>query len=220
MILDIHSHRQPPYPEGIVSLDALSPLPTAGDSSVAAPDALPGEGQYYSAGIHPWDTDRTPTDEDWKRLETLAADPRVCAIGECGVDLGRGAPLFRQLLVLKRQIELAESVGKPVIFHCVKGADILMGLKSDFQPRQPWIIHGFRGKPALAAQLTDKGFYISLGEKFNPETAASLPEERLLAETDESPLPIREIIARISEAAGRDVLPLIEANIKSIWGWT
>ena len=62
----------------------------------------------------------------------------------------------------------------------------------------PWIIHGFRGKPQLAQQLLNKGFYISLGEKFNPETVSIIPVDRLLFETDESPLNINKIIDNIT----------------------
>jgi TatD DNase family protein len=61
----------------------------------------------------------------------------------------------------------------------------------------PWIIHGFRGKPQLARQLINQGFYISLGELFNPQTATIIPTNRLLFETDESTLDIDTIIERI-----------------------
>lgn len=213
MVLDVHTHREAPYPEGIISLDVLSPLFSGGEDGTE-PLSVLADGQLYSAGIHPWNTERPLTERDWEILEALASDPRVCAIGECGVDLGHGAPLYQQLLVLKRQIELAEKMRKPMVFHCVKSADILMGLKRDFNPRQPWIVHGFRGKPALAAQLTEKGFYLSFGEKFNPDTVSVTNPERILAETDESLLPIEEIIARLSEAAGYELLPRIEENIR------
>ena len=61
----------------------------------------------------------------------------------------------------------------------------------------PWIIHGFRGKPQLAQQLLNNGFYISLGEHFNPQTVTIIPTNRLLFETDESTLDINTIIENI-----------------------
>lgn len=202
MILDIHSHRAAPYKEGIISLGNLEePLV---------------EGQYYSAGIHPWNTAEEITDETWTRLDTLAEDPRVVMIGECGIDIGKGGPMFRQLQILKRQIDLSERLRKPLILHCVKAADVILGLKADLQPSQPWIIHGFRGKPALTKQLTDKGIYLSFGEKFNPETVMQMPAEMILAETDESILTIEEIIGSLSQAANRDLLPEIEQNIVTL----
>ena len=39
----------------------------------------------------------------------------------------------------------------------------------------------------------EQGFYLSFGQKFQPETLRYVPEDRLLLETDESLLPIREI---------------------------
>lgn len=197
MILDIHSHRPAPYPEGVVCLgDFDAPLVV---------------GQAYSVGIHPWETVSPVSPARWERLEALAADPGVVAIGECGVDLLKGGPLFRQLEVLRRQIELSERLEKPMVLHCVKGADIIMGLKRDLQPAMPWVIHGFRGKPELARQLTSKGILLSFGEKFNPAAVMAVPAGMLLAETDESILTITEIIGSLSRAANRDLTPEIAA---------
>lgn len=198
MILDIHTHRPAPYPDGVVSLRNF--------------DVNPVEGQLYSAGIHPWDTVDVPGDDTFARLEKLAREKQVVMIGECGVDPAKGAPLFRQLQILKRQIDLSERLNKPLLLHCVKSADIIMGLKRDLNPRQPWIIHGFRGKPEQARQLTGKGIYLSFGEKFNPATVISMPDDMILAETDESLLSITEIIETLSRAAGRDLSSAIAAN--------
>lgn len=199
MILDIHTHRPAPYPCGIISIG----VPDARDLA---------EGQLYSAGIHPWDTEGESDGALFSRLEALAADPRVAAIGECGVDLLKGGPMYRQLQVLKRQIELSEQYGKPLVLHCVKGADIILGLKRDLQPTRQWIIHGFRGKPALGRQLAEKGIMLSFGEKFNPDTLLAVPGDMVLAETDESALPITGIIGALSATAGRDLMPEIAAN--------
>lgn len=201
-LLDIHSHRQAPYPEGVISLRDFNTVLM--------------EGQCYSAGIHPWDTADIDLDQAFSRLEALAAMPRVVAIGECGIDLAKGAPMFRQLQILKRQIDLSESLGKPLVLHCVKSADILLGLKRDLNPTQPWIIHGFRGKPQLARQLTDKGFFLSFGEKFNSDTLLQMPEDRILAETDESVLSITEIIALLNKATSRDLSSAIVANTAAV----
>lgn len=203
MILDIHSHRLPPYPEGIVSLRDIG-------TTLA-------EGQLYSAGIHPWDTPGEVSEETFAGLERLAENPQVVAIGECGVDLLKGAPLFRQLNILKRQVDISEKVRKPLILHCVKGADIILGLRRDLRPAMPWVIHGFRGKPELAAQLLRQGILLSFGEKFNADTLIAMPDDMILAETDESILTIEEIIGALSETTNRDLRPAILSNIASIF---
>lgn len=202
MILDIHSHREAPYPEGVINLRNFD-IPLV-------------ENQLYSAGIHPWDTAGGISDDTFLRLEKLAESDQVVMIGECGVDPAKGGPIFRQLQILKMQIDLSERLRKPLILHCVKSADVIMGLKRDLNPAQPWIIHGFRGKPQQASQLTGKGIYLSFGEKFNPATVLEMPDNMILAETDESILSITEIIGALSEAANRDLAPVIGANAASI----
>ena len=202
--LDIHTHHPAPQPEAVVS--------------VAPGRFSPVGGQLYSVGIHPWDTDREMTPEDWEMLEEIAAKPEVAAIGECGLDKLRGGPLFRQLNVLERQISLSEKLNKPLIIHDVKYHDVITGLKRDLNPRQKWVIHGFRGKPSIAKMMTEVGIYLSFGEKFNPETPAMVPPEFILAETDESPLSIEEIINRLSANMGIDITEVIARNTADFLG--
>ncbi len=161
-----------------------------------------------SVGIHPWDTDKRV---DFELLGTVAALPEVVAIGETGLDKLRGAPLEVQADTFIRHIELSERLHKPLIIHSVKATDLLLEIKRNMKPSQPWAIHGFRGGPQLAAQLLDHGFYLSLGEHFNTATAAIIPDDRLLAETDESTLGIEAIIDRIS--ACRSSRPPVEATL-------
>lgn len=84
-----------------------------------------------------------------------------------------------------------------MILHVVKAFPEIMALRKSLKPTQQWIIHGFRGKPQLAESLLRAGFDISLGEHFNPASAAIIPPSRLFAETDESLLPIEEIVDRM-----------------------
>lgn len=202
MILDIHSHRNPPYPEGVISctLDAFNPIP----------------GQLYSVGVHPWQTNLPDVDVWLERLSQTVTLPEVVAVGEAGIDPGKGAPLFRQLQVFKSQVDISESAGKPLVIHSVKAADIILGLKRDLRPTQPWIIHGFRGKAPTALQFTRAGIYLSFGEKFNPESPKAIPEHMILAETDESDLDIHEIISLISSACEKDITDIIAGNASRI----
>lgn len=204
-ILDIHTHREAPAPEAVVSLRLQ-----CGEGS-EIPELLPE--QAYSAGIHPWDTTREIPESAWERLEELAGRPEVVAIGECGIDLMPGyGPLFRQMQIFRRHVEISESLGKPLIIHDVKAHDIIVGARRDLKPAQPWVIHGFRNKPEVAAMLLRAGCFISFGAEFNPETLLAVPDEAVFAETDESPLPISEIIARISAVKDKDMTDVIAAN--------
>lgn len=202
LCLDIHTHHPAPQPFGIVALaanEAASDFHSVGD-------------QRYSVGVHPWLTAQPIADEIWGELEKLCALPEVVAIGECGIDKLKGGPLFRQINVFKRHIDLSEKLGKPLVIHDVKAHDVIVGLKNDLKPTQNWVIHGFRAKPSVAKMMTDAGIYLSFGEKFNPETPKAVPFNFILAETDESDWSIQEVIANLSLNLGRDITETIAVN--------
>ncbi len=178
------------------------------------------KGYTYSVGIHPWNSLRACT-RDLLMLRALAADPKIVAIGETGLDtLSHNTPSDRhtqpdrlltpsgqpvtptellkiQTELLKIHISLSEELQKPLILHIVKRFPEIIRLKTELRPTQPWIIHGFRGKPQLAKELLRHGFHLSYGDKFNPASVAITPTTRLHIETDTSPLPIKKISASI-----------------------
>lgn len=148
-------------------------------------------GKIYSVGIHPWSV--YDDDTAMSRLVDDVRHPSVVAIGEVGIDKLRGGDLQLQKYRLEQQLDIAREAGKPVIFHVVKAFQELIELNKRMRPSEPWIIHGFRGKPQLAKDLLRAGFYLSFGEHFNVDTVAMMPVDRMLIETDESVLTIEEI---------------------------
>lgn len=201
-LLDCHSHRPAPYPEGIVC---------------AAPkDFHPLPKQTYSLGLHPW-----VVGEEWEKdfnlLAVQARREEVLAIGEAGLDSLRGAPMALQILAFKSQARLAMELGKPLIIHDVKCHEAILAILADLRPENSWIIHGFRGKPQVARMFWARGIYLSFGEKFNSQTVKEIPSQWLLAETDESPLPISSIISSLSKARGEDLSPLIASNMLKLF---
>jgi len=154
---------------------------------------------WYSVGIHPWRTATGIDEELWRRLEQYAADARVAAIGEAGLDALRGGGSSLQEETFLRQVRLSEKVGKPLIVHCVRRYGRLMELRRELCPSQQWIIHGFTGKPGLVRQLLAAGVDISFGERFNPESVAEVPMSRRFYETDISVLPIDVIRGRVNK---------------------
>lgn len=164
LVADIHTHN-PDASDAVINL-----LP----DMQMRPDAL------YSVGWHPWWPD---PDFDW--VSSLAENPQIVIIGECGIDKLKGVgDLSTQIALTQRHALLAERVGKPLLLHIVGAWNEIIALRQEINPSQPWIIHGFRGKPQLAAQLIAAGFHISLGAKFNPRTPAAIPPDRLLHESD------------------------------------
>lgn len=206
-LLDCHTHNPERWRDAIVSCRPGEFARLSADY----PDAV------FSVGVHPWDTvsgDAAGLERSLQILEDIATDPRVVAIGEAGLDGLRGASDDVQEAVLRRQIELSETVGKPLIIHCVRRYDRMLHLQREMHPQQPWIWHGFRGKPELARQIlaASPRNYISLGERFNPLAAATIPYDRLLAETDEIPLPINQIITSIA-AARPEAAPVLAHHL-------
>ena len=192
-VIDIHTHSPHPSTTAITS---LSPWKH---------EAIKDEPGFFSVGIHPWDTPDLPDDWEEKIREALSS-PRVVAVGECGLDRLKGAASERQEEVFRHHIDLSEAAGKPLVIHLVKETDRFIRLLKEADGSQPWIIHGFRGKPQLLRQLlaTPAGhpLHISIGQRFNPDTIRLIPSDRLLIETDESPLPAETILSNVAAARG------------------
>ncbi len=204
MILDCHTHHAYPSPEAIISTSPIGFTPTGV--------------QKWSVGLHPWHlglfcgSDMRIKEEIWIELVAAATTPQVSAIGECGIDIANGGLLATQMLAFRRQALLAERLQKPLIIHSVKAHDIIVGLKKDINPTQPWIIHGFRNKPSITEIYIQNGCFLSFGEKFNAESLRMTPPECIFAETDESSLSIDNIIESLEEARQENLRQQIIQN--------
>ena len=120
---------------------------------------------WYSVGIHPWSTTEAPSQHTLDLLREAMTDPRVVAVGECGLDKLRGGSQQAQEELFKLHVDLSEQYSKPLIIHCVGRYGRLIELHRRIAPRQLWIVHGFTGKPELARQLVAEGFGLSLGAR-------------------------------------------------------
>ncbi len=185
-ILDIHTHR----------LDA-----TGAVISVEPGDFDPQPGRLYSVGIHPW----SPIPQSLEPLTSALAHPQVAAVDETGLDALRGAPLGQQQALLERHIVLARQLGKPVVAHMVRTSQQLVTTwrKMDTQGIA-LIVHGMRGNANVARTLVNAGCYLSYGERFNPDALLATPLDRILAETDESPVSIHDIVATMAHTLALD----------------
>ena len=161
-----------------------------------------------AVGIHPHDAAKVDGD-GWARIIAWAADPRVVAIGETGLDYDRVfSPIPEQLTNLRRNLALALDTGKPAILHCRSrdgrrdAQDALLWELRDagvggpswsaaFGDRPAAIIHSFSGPLDYARSVIDLGLAVSFsglvfrrGEETSGEAAAIVPASRLLVETD------------------------------------
>jgi TatD DNase family protein len=148
---------------------------------------------WATVGIHPHEADQHPH-VDTAKLVDRAHHPRIVGIGETGLDYfydhsdrDRQQSSFRAHLVACRQTQL------PVIVHTRDAeADTLAILEDELgKGAFPGVIHCFTGTGAFADAAIALGFSISISgivtfknAKELQETAARLPRERLLIETD------------------------------------
>jgi TatD DNase family protein len=148
-----------------------------------------------AVGVHPHFS-AVPTAADWDELASLAADRRVVAVGEIGLDFHRDlSPREAQRAALERQLAIAAAVGKPVLVHSrdahdeVRSALLAWDGPGEGVPRG--VLHCFSGDAALAQDLAAAGYLISfaLPVTFSSArgpraAAAALADGTYLVETD------------------------------------
>ena len=208
MYYDIHTHKMGEENETVSIVNC-----EAGDGA----SCFKLQHGYYSLGLHPW----TLKEESWPDrihfLEKNAAGRNIIAIGECGLDKRCGTPCKLQEKAFIAQILVSEKLMKPLIIHCVKAWDEIIAIKKIIQPRQPWLIHGFRGKPQQVELLIKNDLLFSFGEKYNEESLATTPLDRLFLETDNAGCSIQSIYERVAALLKMDLCELqmqIGENVK------
>lgn len=172
--------------------------------------------KYYSVGLHPWYL--SDAEYEIAILEKIIQDSSIIAIGEAGLDFLNGGDHAKQEFYFRKQIDLSEKTGKPLIIHCVKAWDKLISIHKEYTPISQWIIHGFRGKPQQALQLQKQGIKFSFGFNFNSETLHAVSPESIFCETDEYSASVYTIYHKLSEELGLDFIYFakkIEVNVKN-----
>ena len=162
------------------------------DESADAIDLVQHSGLRCTAGVHPHDAAAVPG--DWQvRLQHLASHPRVCAVGETGLDFHRNfSPAHEQREVFAAQIDLAQTLQKPLYVHDRDSQGEVMDLLSAVGPLPPVLIHCFTGSARDLENYLHAGFHIGItGWITDQERGGSLralvpeiPAERLMLETD------------------------------------
>lgn len=216
-LFDLHTHRTENDPTGIVNVDLLKStlsgvLPTKGMER--------RERCFYSAGIHPSTLTEHNAEEQLSSLKRLLEAEALIAIGETGLDKLVNASLALQVEVFKKQVELSERYRHPLIIHCVRALEELLAVRKALAPEQPWIWHGFRGKPEQANQLLKLGFYLSFGEHYSDAAMRAVPDDRLFLETDASLLDIEVILQQSAKVRRVEVDHLretIHENIEKVF---
>lgn len=187
---------------------------------------------YFALGIHPWyvpdDIDRAISLLDAK-LQECRENRRLVAVGECGLDkLHHWSD--KQLLLLEKQLQLAQTYQLPVILHAVKAHQELLALLTRTRLSRGGVIHGFYGNSQIAKQYIALGFKLGVGGLLlNPsakklrQAVTELPIEHFLLETDSpsmspfdqpksrnTPLTLNRIVSEISFLKKSETVCILE----------
>ena len=159
-------------------------------------------GVFAAVGVHPNETG-TVTDAVLTEIERLAADPRVVAIGEVGLDYYRQeARPEQQACALRGFLAIAQRRDLPVLIHCRNAYEpLLQLLRETPESSLRGAIHCASGPPEFIQGALELGLHISFAGNVTFPNAKALrelvtlvPDDRLLIETDApflAPQPVR-----------------------------
>ena len=156
---------------------------------------------YASVGSHPDSANEVCEEvlEEYRKLCKLSN--KVKAIGEIGLDYYyEDIPREIQQKAFRMQMELARELDLPVIVHERDAHNDGLAIVKEF-PTVKGVFHCYSGSAEMARQLVNLGWYIGFtgvltfkNARKAVETAASIPLDRIVLETDcpfMSPEPFR-----------------------------
>jgi TatD DNase family protein len=235
---DSHCHIDERLPGGIDgSIDAaraagVEQMVTVGcdlaSSTTAIEVATAHDGVWATVGLHPHDATN-----GLDGLEALLAEPKVVAVGECGLDYHYGhSPRDVQRNIFAAQIQLAHQHRLPLVIHTRAAWDDTFDvLRAEGLPART-IFHCFSGGPEEARKCLDLGAFLSFSGIVTFPSAQDLreaarvcPTDRLLIETDSpylAPVPHRGkkntpalvsvVAGSLADTLGRDIGDLAETS--------
>lgn len=165
-------------------------------STEAALELADGTALFASVGLHPNHAAEEPFDEGM--MGALAEDPRVLAVGECGLDFFRsedaGAARTKQEEVFRAHIRIARETKKPLMVHArpSKGTDDAYEAALALLAEAPEVranFHFFVGSPVMGERIAALGHTCSFTAvltftKDYDELIRALPLEAIITETD------------------------------------
>ena len=219
MLIDTHAHLD--YEDFAPDFDAVlaraqaagvDRIITIGTSVESSRRAVTLAAQYPAVyavvGIHPTTVDEA-TDGDYAALRELATGPKVAAVGETGLDYHRlpenpdeaTGVKARQAASFRRQLDLAADLGLNVVIHQRDAWEDTLAILGAYTGRLRGVFHCFGGTPAQANEVLALGHLVSFtgivtfknGATVR-ETAAAVPADRFMVETDcpyLAPVPFR-----------------------------
>lgn len=225
------------FSEGVYAIIGLHPIHTG--ASYHDVKELGEEGKAFTSRGEEFDADA---------YRELLKDPKVVAIGECGLDYYRCTEetIAKQKEAFIGQIKLANEFKKPLMLHIRNNPedtthnaywDSLELLKEHAEVKGD--VHFFAGDLSIAKAFTDFGFTISFTGVLTfthdyDEVVKEIPLEMIMTETDSpyitpvpyrgkrnEPMHVREVVKRIAEIKGiplEETAKVLFANAKRVFG--
>jgi TatD DNase family protein len=183
------------------------------------------------------------TESALAEIDRLAAEPRVRAVGETGLDRYRtGAEGWApQEASFRAHIEIAKRHGIALVIHDRDAHDDVLRVLEDEGAPEHTVLHCFSGDAGFARACIERGYVLSFAGTLTfgnagylREAAAITPLDQLLVETDApflTPAPLRgrpnasrlvpHTVRALAEVTGTDLEQLCEAltqNAERIFG--
>jgi TatD DNase family protein len=216
-------------------------------SAWAADCAAEHDSVVAAVAIHPNETARAAAgpggrDGALAQIAALAAQPRVRAIGETGLDYYRdSAPPAVQQDWFRAHIDIAKAAGKALMIHDRDAHEDVLAILADRGAPEHVIFHCFSGDAALARRCAEAGYLLSFAGTLTfgsapglRAAAAAVPPELLLVETDApflTPAPNRgklnapaqaahtlRALAAVRETAAADMCEIVSRNAERVFG--
>jgi TatD DNase family protein len=250
-VVDTHCHLdscKPPDDELVTRARAagVSRIATVGMNDESIERALAAAHTYEDVfaivGRHPNEATGFDPARDTEPIERAAADERVRAIGETGLDYFRDyAPRDDQRRAFEAQIELAVRLRLPLVIHTRAAEEDTFAMLRERAAELTVVLHCFSA-PDRIGECVEHGYVCSFaGNVTYPkatdlqEAARDLPDELLMVETDSpylAPQPVRgkpnepanvvrtaERVAELRGLSYDQLEAIVERNAARVFGW-
>ncbi|HEX3588922.1 MAG TPA: TatD family hydrolase [Pseudonocardiaceae bacterium] len=146
---------------------------------------------FAAVAVHPTRTAQFG-DRERAAVKALAADPRVVAVGETGLDYYWDySPPDAQQAAFRWHIGLARQLGKPLMIHDRDAHDDVLSILEDEGAPGTVVFHSYSGDPAMTERCVAAGYVLSFSGTVTfrnapalRESATMVPPAQLLVETD------------------------------------
>jgi TatD DNase family protein len=160
---------------------------------------------FPAYGLHPWFIDERC---DLEKIHTLLRYRNAVAVGEVGLDFSSDTypPAEWPMQVLISQLDMAVEFSLPVLLHCRKAYDQLYSILKQYHGKLQGVLHSYSGGADGLTRFMELGLYISFSgsvtrstaRKYH-RTAAAVPLERMLLETDSPSIATESTVASAVE---------------------